>query len=139
MSDVEHAVKLSEFAPGQSRSDTATTGVRRSLPGSGTKGFLGVIVGSFAPGRTMGVSVGGTFAGSAAARVGLAAGDTITSVGGTGLTSAASLRERISASESGEHVNVVWITPQGTGHVASARLSREPATIRLRSVTLRAA
>lgn len=139
MSNVQHAVRQSGFAPGPLRSDAGSTGARRLPPASRIRGFLGVLVDSFDPRGSKGISVLGTFAGSAAARVGLAVGDTITSVDGIGLSSGASLGELISGSDPGEHVTVAWTTPQGTGHLACVRLSREPSKIRLATVTSRAA
>lgn len=90
------------------------------------KGFLGVLVDTFDLGNRLGASVVGTVAGSAAARINLAAGDTIISVCGIGLFSAIALGEEISNHHPGEHVTLTWITPQGSSRFARVRLSREP-------------
>ncbi len=94
------------------------------MAGDVSNAFLGVLIDTFDLGDRLGASVVGTVANSAAARIGLAAGDTITSFSGIGLTSADSLRDEISTHVPGEHVNVTWLTPHGTAHLACVQLSR---------------
>jgi S1-C subfamily serine protease len=139
MIDLKHFVRQTELLPRRLRSDDATRDVRRLPATSRSNGFLGVLIDTFDRRGSKGVPIVGAISGSAAARVGLAAGDSITSVGGVGLFTGAALRELISASLPGEHVTVAWVTPQGTGHFACVRLSREPTEKRPGALISRAA
>jgi S1-C subfamily serine protease len=139
MIDLKHYVRKTEFLPPRLRSDNASVGVQGLTPPSRTKGFLGVLVDTSDRRGVKGVPIVGTIAGSAAARVGLSTGDTISSISGVGLFTGAALGELISACLPGEHVTVAWVTPQGTGHFACVRLSHEPHERRITDVTSRAA
>ena len=126
MNKFEDAVKQSDLAHRPQKSNRGLMGARRSPNTSHTDGFLGVLVDRFGQRSVDGASVVGTIAGSAAARVGLGTGDTFTAVSGVGLVTGAPLGALISARDPGEHMTVTWITPQGTAHFASVRLSRDP-------------
>ncbi len=139
MIDLKHYVRKTEFLPPRLRSDKTSVGVQGVAPPSRAKGFLGVLVDTSGRGEVKGVPIVGTIASSAAARVGLSTGDTITSISGVGLFTGAALGEMISACLPGEHVTVAWVTPQGTGHFACVRLSLEPHERRISEVTSRAA
>lgn len=128
MSNLEHAIRHSDLNLGpRSRVCEPASDRWQSGDAARIKGCLGVLVNTFDLAERPGATVVGTIAGSAAARVGLAAGDTITSVCGIGLSTAVALGEVISIFHPGEHVNLTWITPGGTAHFASVRLSRAPA------------
>jgi S1-C subfamily serine protease len=99
-------------------SDTVTIG----LPA-----FLGVQVSSAATGTTGGVPIAGTVEGSGAASAGLAAGDTVTSIDGTAVTSSAQLTEVIAAHEVGDRVTVGYTTADGTAKTATVTLTAGPA------------
>ncbi|PYY50719.1 S1C family serine protease [Curtobacterium sp. MCBD17_023] len=99
-------------------SDTITIG----LPA-----FLGVQVSSAATGTTSGVPVAGTVEGSGAAAAGLAAGDTITSIDGTAVTSASELTEAVARHAVGDRVTVGYTTADGTAATATVTLTAGPA------------
>jgi hypothetical protein len=99
---------------------------RRADDHSSAAGFLGVFVDALDFAGTEGASVVGSVAGSSAARVGLAAGDTITSVNGIGIATANALGAVLSTQRPGDHVTLTWVTPYRTAHLAIIRLSRAP-------------
>jgi S1-C subfamily serine protease len=102
-------------------SGTASGTVTIGLPA-----FLGVQVSSTA-GATGGVAVAGTVAGSGAAAAGLVAGDTITSLDGTAVTTSAQLTELIGKHAVGDRVVVGYTTSDGTAHTATVTLTAGPA------------
>jgi len=119
----EQAVLTPERVTGPGRAASSATGA----PASGQKpgrGFLGVIVDGFDLGGRPGVSVVGTYEGSPAARIGLATGDRIVSIGGAEVATAASLGDVISTRAPGDQIVVAWWTPSGTVHLREVRLSK---------------
>jgi hypothetical protein len=114
MSNLEHAIRHSDLNLGpRSRVCEPASDQWQSGDAARIKGCLGVLVDTFDLAERPGATVVGTIAGSAAARVGLAAGDTITSVCGIGLSTAVALGKVISIYHAGEHVNLTWIAPGG--------------------------
>jgi S1-C subfamily serine protease len=100
-------------------SDTVTIG----LPA-----FLGVEVGSTATTQTTaGVPVAGTVDGSGAAAAGLVAGDTITSLDGTAVTSNDALTSAIRSHAVGDRVQVGYTDASGTAHTVTVTLTAGPA------------
>jgi S1-C subfamily serine protease len=65
-------------------------------------------------------------AGAAAADAGLGAGDTITSVGGTPVTTYTQLRKAVARYAAGDRVRVTWTDSSGTSHAASVTLGQAP-------------
>jgi hypothetical protein len=108
------------------RHTVGRTSRKRPANRSRTVGFLGVLVDALDFSARAGAAVVGSVAGSSAARVGLAAGDTITSVNGVGITTAKALGDALSMQRPGDHVTLTWVTPHKTAHVANVRLSRAP-------------
>ncbi len=90
----------------------------------GATAFLGVHATTAASG---GALVVGTIAGSAAAAVRLAAGDTITELGGSQVTSAASLGSLLVDLHPGDRVVVGWSDPSGARHARFVVLGQGPA------------
>jgi S1-C subfamily serine protease len=92
--------------------------------------FLGVQLGSgsrYGYGSTgSGVTVSGVVAGSAAQSAGLDAGDTITVVDGTHVSSAEQLSSLIAGHAVGDQLRIVWVDSSGTGHQATAQLGAGP-------------
>jgi S1-C subfamily serine protease len=88
----------------------------------GYDAFLGV---QLAPGSGAATLVGVLEIG-AAATVGLAAGDTVTAVGGVSTPSAAALSEAIATHEAGETVSIDWTDAQGASHTSDVTLGRAP-------------
>ena len=86
----------------------------------GYDAFLGVSMGA------SGLTLAGVVDGSAAAAVGLTAGDTITSLGGVRVSTPVQLRRAVAAHDPGDPVTVTWTDASGTSHSASATLGRAP-------------
>ena len=70
--------------------------------------------------------VAGVVDGGAAAKAGVSAGSTITTVGGTKVTSVKALQRAVATHEPGDRVAVTWTDAQGTAHTATATLGEAP-------------
>lgn len=97
----------------------------------GASAFLGVELGStsafFGFGSPpSGATIAGVISASPAAKAGLAAGDTITAVGGHAVTSTASLRSLLTQYYPGQKVSVSWVDSLGTPHSATVELASGP-------------
>ncbi|MET3636337.1 S1C family serine protease [Curtobacterium oceanosedimentum] len=100
-------------------SDTVTIGLQA---------FLGVQVGSSATTQTTaGVPVAGTVDGSGAAAAGLVAGDTITSIDGTAVTSNDALTSAIRSHAVGDRVQIGYTDATGAAHTVTVTLTAGPA------------
>lgn len=100
-------------------SDTVTIG----LPA-----FLGVQVASSATTQTTaGVPVAGTVDGSGAAAAGLVAGETITSIDGTAVTSNDALTSAIRSHAVGDRVQIGYTDATGAAHTVTVTLTAGPA------------
>jgi S1-C subfamily serine protease len=88
----------------------------------GATAFLGVEVST--PGG--GVTIAGIVPGTAAAGSGLAAGDTIVSVGGHAVASGSELQSVIEGYHPGDRVTVVWHDQLGQTHRAALTLTQGP-------------
>lgn len=86
----------------------------------GRPAFLGVAI---APGGT---TVAKVYDGSAAAAAGIVAGDEITRIDGTRVTTAAGLGTAVRAHGAGEKVRVTWVDGSGRSHHASVTLGEGP-------------
>ena len=93
----------------------------------GLPAFLGAQIDGTTSGTGTGVVIAGTVAGSAAESAGLVAGDTITGVDGTAVTSASSLTAAIQAHASGDQVSIAWTDAAGASHTQSVTLGDGPA------------
>ncbi|MEO8750518.1 MAG: PDZ domain-containing protein, partial [Allobranchiibius sp.] len=93
----------------------------------GYPAFLGISVVSDQSGSAAGADVQQTLANSAAAAVGITAGDVITAIGTTPITSPSTLTTRLAADRPGQHVSVTWTDLQGQPHVATVTLGAGPA------------
>ncbi|OII35331.1 hypothetical protein BIU98_04230 [Curtobacterium sp. MMLR14_010] len=91
----------------------------------GLPAFLGVQVSGTA--TTGGVAVAGTVEGSGAAAAGLAAGDTITSVDGTTVTSSDELTKVIQSKSVGDEVSVAYTDTTGAASTVTVTLTAGPA------------
>jgi S1-C subfamily serine protease len=103
----------------------ASTTIHIGLPA-----FLGVQIQSASAGgasASSGVVVAGVASGTPAETAGLAAGDTIISVGGKTVSSPADLTAVISTHRPGDSVRVTWADPSGTTHTANVQLGTGPA------------
>jgi len=71
--------------------------------------------------------LGGTLSGSAAANAGLAAGDTITSVGGQAVSSTSDIQQALVKYHPGDKISVSWVDQNGQSQTASVTLASGPA------------
>jgi S1-C subfamily serine protease len=86
----------------------------------GYDAFLGVSMGS------AGLTLVGVVDGSAAADAGLAAGDTVTALGDTPVSTRAQLRLAVASYEPGDTTTVTWTDASGQSQSASVTLGRAP-------------
>jgi S1-C subfamily serine protease len=91
----------------------------------GLPAFLGVELAT-TQGAT-GVTISGTVAGSAAAGTGLAAGDIITAVDGTAVTSTDSLSAAVKAHAAGDAVTITYTDASGASQQVTVTLAEGPA------------
>lgn len=95
----------------------------------GLPAFLGVSISteSSRSTSTSGAVVGQVLPGTAAAGTGLSAGDTITKVGTTTITSGSDLSKVISRHAPGDHVTVTYTDTAGSSHTITVTLTEGPA------------
>jgi S1-C subfamily serine protease len=106
------------------------SGTASSTVHIGSTAFLGIEIAATAgsiDGSGNGVVVGGVMSGLPAANAGIAAGDTIVSVGGQSIDSVTSLNAVMAAHHPGDRVQVVWTDQSGQQHSASVQLATGPA------------
>jgi S1-C subfamily serine protease len=118
------------IATATSISDLIVSGQASSTIHLGYPGFLGVQVQpSSASGSvsSTGAVVAGVVNGSAAAKAGIQAGDTITAVGGTTISSPTALSTAMVTSKPGQQVTVTWLDTAGQSHSATLTLGTGPA------------
>lgn len=89
----------------------------------GASAFLGV---TLAPTATGSATISGTVDGSAAAEAGLVAGDTVTSLDGTSITSSEALSEAIAHYDAGDRVMLGWVDASGQSHTDAVTLGAGP-------------
>jgi S1-C subfamily serine protease len=94
----------------------------------GYPAFLGIEVSTsrFGLGVT-GAPVGGVIAGTPAANAGLAAGDAITGINGTTISSGSDLTAALATHKAGDSVKVTWTDSAGQSHSATITLISGPA------------
>jgi S1-C subfamily serine protease len=103
----------------------ATSG---SNSGSGSGGFgFGGFGDQGGSDTASGVTISGAVSGSPAASAGLTAGDTITSVGGHSVSSAADIQDVLVKYHPGDKVSVSWVDQAGQSHSATVTLASGPA------------
>ena len=99
------------------------SGVDNTTVHQGTPAFLGVSLQNGADGAT----VAGVLSGGAAESAGLAAGDVITSLDGTAITSTDDLSSVMAGYAPGDRVTVTWTTAAGATESAGVTLGSGPA------------
>lgn len=92
----------------------------------GLPAFLGVSISSQATG-TSGAVVGQVLSGTAAAKSAIAAGDTITAVGGTTISTSGELSAAIAKHAVGDNVTLTYVDTAGTSHTTTVTLTAGPA------------
>jgi S1-C subfamily serine protease len=100
--------------------DDLDSGVSGAHYEYGSPAFLGVGLGQ------TGTTVQGVYAGTPAAKAGIAAGDTVTAVDGTKVTSADQLHNLVAQHSPGDSVSVTWTTATGTSRTATVTLVEGP-------------
>jgi S1-C subfamily serine protease len=105
--------------------DQIESGVDNTSVHQGLPAFLGVSVQSGT--TTSGAAIADVVSGGPAETAGLAAGDVITAVGGTTVTSADDLSTALAAADPGDRVRVSWTDTTGTSHTATVTLIAGPA------------
>jgi len=103
--------------------DLIESGTDNTTVHQGYPAFLGV---QLADGATT-PTITGVVDGSAAAKAGLGAGDRITAVGGTRITTATGLHNALAAHDPGDQVRISWVDASGTSHTATVTLGTGPA------------
>lgn len=94
----------------------------------GYPAFLGVQLDSTGQdGSSAGAAIAGVVTGSAAAGAGLQAGDRITAVGGTAITSSSDLSTALAGYQPGQRTRITWVDSAGTSHSATVTLGTGPA------------
>ena len=100
--------------------DDLEQGVQDAAYAYGRPAFLGIGLGE------TGTTVQGAYAGTPAARAGIAEGDTITAVDGTAVSTGDRLRSLISAHDPGDSVEITWRTAAGATRTATVTLAEGP-------------
>ncbi|MEK6311267.1 MAG: trypsin-like peptidase domain-containing protein [Curtobacterium sp.] len=109
----------------KSIADKILAGESSSTITIGLPAFLGVEVSGTA--TTGGVAVAGTVEGSGAAKADLGAGDVITALDGTAVTTSDALTKAIQAHSVGDRVTVTYTDSVGTSHTVTITLTAGPA------------
>lgn len=99
--------------------DDLESGVQSTAYSYGRPAFLGIGLGQ-------GTTLAGAYAGTPAARAGLAQGDTITAIDQKTVTTQAQLRAAVAAHEPGDRVVVSWTDTSGAKHTATLTLAQGP-------------
>ena len=99
------------------------SGVDNATIHQGLPAFLGVSVQD----GSNGAAVAGVLSGGPAENAGIAAGDVITAVGGTTVTSADGVSTALQKYNPGDHVTVTWVDASGATHSATVTLATGPA------------
>ncbi len=113
---INHALSIAQ----QIESGKANSTVHIGLPG-----FLGVSIDTTSSGN--GAVLAGVASGTPAANAGLVAGDTITAINNTPVTSASGLTAAMTGHKPGEKVTVTWADRSGASQSASVTLAAGPA------------
>ncbi len=112
--------------------DQITSGQSSSTVHVGETAFLGVTIASGQPGRlgsglgVSGATIAGVVSGGAADHAGLVAGDTVTAVDGTRITSGSDLSALIATKSPGDRITLRWLDASGTSHTKTVTLKAGP-------------
>lgn len=108
--------------------DQITSGQGGSTVHVGETAFLGVTIASGQSDRlgSGGAIIAGVVSGGAADHAGLVAGDTVTAVGGTRITSGSDLSALIATKSPGDRITLHWVDASGTSHSRTVTLKAGP-------------
>lgn len=93
--------------------------------GNGPGGFGGF--GGFTPAVNSGALITGVLPRTPAQAAGLVAGDVVTAVSGSTISSAAGLRAALAADRPGQGISMTWVDASGSSHTANVTLGTGPA------------
>ena len=100
--------------------DDLASGVTGSRYDYGRPAFLGIGLGDTS------TTVHSAYQGTPAARAGIVAGDTVTAIDGTAVSSSTALRAAVAAHSPGDRISVTWTDTSGTSHTATVTLAQGP-------------
>ena len=100
--------------------DDLESGVAKARYDYGYPAFLGVGLGETT------ATVQGVYKSTPAAEAGLVAGDTITAIDGTRVSTSRALRRAVAAHSPGDSIDVTWTDSSGTSHTATVTLAQGP-------------
>lgn len=108
--------------------DQIVGGVSNATIQQGLPAFLGVeLLPDGVTGANSATTIEGVIPGTAAARLGLTAGDTLTEIGGTAVSSQSQVNAQLSGHQPGDRVSIGWIDAAGATHQATVTLGAGPA------------
>ncbi|MGI8666879.1 MAG: trypsin-like peptidase domain-containing protein [Jatrophihabitans sp.] len=108
--------------------DQIESGTETSTIHIGYPAFLGVqLSAAAAQAQTGGATIGGVIKGSGAAKAGLSAGDTITSLDGKAIASATALSAATASHQPGDKVKIGYTDSSGSSHTVTVTLGGGPA------------
>jgi S1-C subfamily serine protease len=84
-------------------------------------------LGGFDQQQSQGAQIAGVVSGGPAEEAGLVAGDVITAIDGTTVSSADALQSALTSHAPGDQVTVTWVDESGQSHTASVTLTQGPA------------
>ncbi len=96
------------------------SGVTSSRYTYGRSAFLGIALGDTS------TTVGGVYRNTPAAEAGLSEGDTVTAVDGTRVRTSSALRQAIASHQPGESIRLTWTDGSGSSHTAPLTLASGP-------------
>lgn len=100
--------------------DDLESGVTSSRYDYGYPAFLGIGLGDTSS------TVQGVYPGTPAAQAGIEAGDTVTAIDETSVSTSAALRTAVAAHSPGDRISVTWTDTNGTSHTATVTLVQGP-------------
>lgn len=116
---INHAVDVASQIVGGVSSST----IQQGLPA-----FLGVqLLPDGVMGSVSGATVQGVIPDTAASRLGLAAGDTLTGIGGSAVSSQTDVAAALGSHKPGDRVSVAWLDPTGAAHQGTVTVGSGPA------------
>ncbi|MBO0731350.1 MAG: trypsin-like peptidase domain-containing protein, partial [Acidimicrobiaceae bacterium] len=92
----------------------------------GPTAFIGVLIDPQGSGQSSGAVINQAVAGGAAANAGLQPGDTITSINGQTVSTAAAITKLLIPFHPGDHLRLGWIDTSGQAHTSTVRLTQGP-------------
>lgn len=128
---IDHAMEIVDIILAGEETDTVTIGYPAFLGVQLATSDPGVPAGRYdgngQEGTAQGAVIAGVIDGTPAAEAGLRAGDTVTAVDATTITSGDDLSEALDAHEPGDDVTITWTDTSGQNHTTTVTLAGGPA------------